>query len=247
MNQIDNKQIYDQHWQLWTDMKLYGPASRWLRQLIGEILNEIPSSQINSILDVGCGEGSTTQFIAHKLSNALVRGIDFSEAGIECANSQWKLNNLEFQYEPNSDSLKNQWDIVCAFEVIEHIENWQEVLNQMANSSQKYLILSFPTGRMRPFEAHMGHFRNFKKNEVEDFLSSRSFLPKKIFYAGFPFYSPLYRELCNLTNAGSNQFVQGKYGISQKIVSSVLYFLFRFMSTKRYYGDQFCGLFERVE
>jgi SAM-dependent methyltransferase len=247
MNYIDNKQIYNQHWQLWTEMKLYGPASRWLRQLIGEILGEIPSAQINSILDVGCGEGSTTQFIANKLPNALVRGIDFSETGIELATSHWKLNNLEFKCELDSASLKNHWDIICAFEVMEHIEDWQVVLTQMANSAKKYLILSFPTGRMRNFEVQMGHFRNFKKGEVENFLGNHSFFAKKIFYAGFPFYSPLYRELCNLTNADSNQFVQGKYGISQKMVSSFFYFFFRYMSTKNKYGDQFCGLFERIE
>jgi trans-aconitate methyltransferase len=207
-------------------MKLYGPASRWLRKLIGELLYEIPQGQINSIIDVGCGEGTTTQFIANKFPNALVRGIDFSEVGIKCAISHWKLNNLEFKCELDSASLESEWDLVCAFDVLEHIENWQEVLNRMANSSQKYLILSFPTGRMRPFEVHMGHFRNFKKNEVEDFLSSRSFLPKKLFYAGFPFYSPLYRELCNLTNAGSNQFTQSNYGISQKVISSIFYLLY---------------------
>ena len=115
----------------------------------------------------------------------------------------------------------------------------------MTEASQKYLLLSFPTGRMRNFEIHMGHYRNFQKNEVEDFLKSYQFFPKKVFYAGFPFFSPLYREICNLTNAGSNSWTQGQYTLFQKSISSAFYFLFSFMSTKEKYGDQFCGLFER--
>ncbi len=116
----------------------------------------------------------------------------------------------------------------------------------MADSSNKYLMLSFPTGRMRSFEKIVGHFRNFKKGEVEEFLKGRGFEPVNIFYAGFPFYNPIYREMCNLTNSAGNSFTTGKYNWKQKTVSAVLFFLFRYCSTKHKYGDQFCGLFERV-
>ena len=90
----------------------------------------------------------------------------------------------------------------------------------------------------------MGHLRNFKKGEVEDLLKSRNFHPINVQYAGFPFYSPFYRELCNLTDAGSSRFTQGKYGMLQKLVSNILYTFFR-VSTRKKLGDQFVGLFEK--
>jgi hypothetical protein len=98
---------------------------------------------------------------------------------------------------------------------------------------------------MRPVEVHFGYLPNFKKGEVEEFMRAQGFSPQRIFYAGFPFYSPLYRELCNLTDSASNSFTTGQYGPRQKIVSSVLYALFRYASTRRCLGDQFCGLFGR--
>jgi hypothetical protein len=115
----------------------------------------------------------------------------------------------------------------------------------MAAAANKYVLLSFPTGRMRPFEVHVGHFRNFKQGEVEEFMRAQGFVPERILYAGFPFYSPLYREVCNLTDSASNRFTTGRYGPRQKIVATVLYWLFRYGSTRRRLGDQFCGLFRR--
>jgi hypothetical protein len=97
---------------------------------------------------------------------------------------------------------------------------------------------------MRAFEVNVGHIRNFKKGEVEDFLKSKNYHPIDIQYAGFPFYSPFYRELCNFTDAGSSNFTQGKYGVWQKLVANLLYFFFR-VSTRKKLGDQFVGLFEK--
>jgi SAM-dependent methyltransferase len=244
MPKVDNRKIYDEHWVSWIDMKVHGPASRWLRALIGDLCAELPH-EVGSILDVGCGEGTTTHFIARKFPRARVKGIDFSEAGIECARSRWQLQNLEFAHELDSASLNGQYDLVTCFEVLEHVEDWQGLLTRMGHAAHRYLMLSFPTGRMRPFEVIVGHVRNFQRGEVESFLDGFNFAPKKLFYAGFPFYSPLYREICNLTNAAGNQFTQGRYGFSQKMIASVFYTLFRFVSTKNHSGDQFCGLFEK--
>jgi hypothetical protein len=77
-------------------------------------------------------------------------------------------------------------------------------------------------------------------------MRAQGFVPERVFYAGFPFYSPLYREVCNLTDSASNNFTTGRYGARQKIVASVLYSLFRYGSTRRHLGDQFCGLFRRT-
>lgn len=243
----DNKKIYDETWEDWVDMKIYGPASRWLRSLIHRNLKTIPNGDIKSLLDVGSGEGTITWYLAKWLPEAKVSGIDFSKTGIECSKLAYKLPNLEFFHDEESIKLNEKYDMVTAYEVMEHLEDWKDVLGRMANSSKKYIMLSFPTGRMRPFEVNVGHFRNFKKGEVEAFLKENGFKPKNIFYAGFPFYNPIYREVCNFTNSASNKFTTGKYKWHQKTLASVIYFFFNFLSTKYKHGDQFCGLFERYE
>lgn len=244
--EIDNKAIYAANWGRWVDMKVHGPASRAIRSLIHDQIHGLQEpASITSVLDVGCGEGTITWHMAKWLPHARVVGIDFSEAGIECGRARYTLPNLVFEHDDQSKRLDERHDLITAFEVLEHVENWQSFLARMAAAAKKFVLVSFPTGRMRPFEVHVGHFRNFKKGEVEEFMRAQGFSPEQIFYAGFPFYSPLYRELCNLTDSASNRFTTGKYGLGQKIVGSVFYSLFRYASTRRRLGDQFCGLFRR--
>jgi hypothetical protein len=79
----DNCPIYEVRWTDWMDMKVYGPSSRWLRALLGDHLRKIPGiAQPVHVLDVGCGEGTTTAFLAGKFKSAEVVGIDRSEMGI---------------------------------------------------------------------------------------------------------------------------------------------------------------------
>ena len=243
---IDNHILYNEKWTGWVDMKIYGPASRWLRSLISDQISFMNQGEVKSILDVGSGEGTITHFLAQKLPQTSVLGVDFSESGIECARASYQLPNLSFEHDLDSRALEKKYDLVTAFEVLEHVDDWQDLLGRMANASQKYVLVSFPNGRMRPFERNVGHVRNFKKGEVEEFLAKKGYKPASLYYAGFPFYNPLYRELCQLTDSANNQFTQGKYGVAQKTIGWFFFVLFRFFSTRRRLGDQFCGLFERV-
>lgn len=242
----DNQTIFDASWQSWLDMKIYGPANRWLRSLIRSQICRIPQPEkIHSILDVGCGEGTITNAMAEWLPHAHVTGIDFSKTGIQCAESRYRRSNLRFVHDETSHQLAQRYDLVTAFEVIEHIENWREFLGRIAGSAQAFVLLSFPTGRMRQFEKRIGHYRNFAPGEVEQFMSRCSFQTSTSFYAGFPFYSPLYRDFCNFTQSTSSSLVSGAYGFPRKAVSAIIYLFFRFLSTRRRCGDQFCGLFVR--
>jgi SAM-dependent methyltransferase len=249
MNVVDNRKIYDEHWGEWLDMKRLGPASRWLRTLIADHVKTIRGSgdEIANILDVGCGEGTITAELAVLFPQAKVRGIDFSKTGIDCARASYRKPNLEFQHDVDSNALTERYDMVTAFEVLEHADDWEGLLGRMTDASRRYVMMSFPLGRMRSFEVHVGHLRNFRRGQVEHFMAQRDFTPVHVFQAGFPFYSPLYREACNVTDSASNRFTTGKYGVSQKLVATFIYALFRYASSKRHLGDQFCGLFRRRE
>ena len=198
-----------------------------------------------SILDVGCGVGVITYLIAKRFFHAQVDGIDISHVGINSARERWDLLNLHFYHDESLGYLKKKYDLICCFEVLEHVEDWQDLILQFSTSAKRYIVLSFPVGRMISFEKGVGHLRNFQKGEVESYLLQMGFVPETIFYAGYPFYSPLYRNLCNIFDAPENSFTRGKYGLSQKMASHFFYILSRFFSTKRNSGEQFCGLFRR--
>ena len=242
----DNLAIYDAGWQSWLDMKRHGPASRWLRSLIADMYSYIQPAPL-SILDVGCGEGTTTLMLASGYPQASVLGVDFSASGIAAAQRHLRQPNLRFFHDSQSSTLDRPSDLVCCFEVLEHVDDWQTFLARLAGAAGRHLLVSFPTGRMRPFEVNVGHLRNFAPGEVEAELSKAGFRPVRTAYAGFPFYSPLYREFCQLTDAGNSQLTRGNYGIVRKSISASLFWLFRYASTRQRRGDQFVGLFERVD
>jgi trans-aconitate methyltransferase len=240
----DNLTIYDSSWESWVDMRRFGPASRWLRTLIADACEAMDSDPA-TIHDVGCGEGVITVMLAQRYLNAQVRGSDFSAAGIALAQRHLAQKNLTFIHDPDNREMDQKADLVCCFEVLEHVDDWRPFMARLANGSNRYLLLSFPTGRMRPFEVNMGHMRNFARGEAEAELKKLGFRPIRLAYAGFPFYSPLYREVCQLTNAGDAQFTRGKYGFWRKLISAIIYAMFRYGSSRRRHGDQFVGLFAR--
>lgn len=240
----DNRQIYEMRWSDWTDMKVYGPSSRWLRSLVSDQLKSIPpTSPPRRVLDLGCGEGSTTDFLALSLGAAEIVGVDRSATGIQCAQARFHRPNLVFRHlEETAGMPTGSFDLVTCFEVLEHVEDWRGMTREIARLSSRHLLVSFPSGRMRPFERNVGHLRNFRRGQFERYMASVGFEPVTVFYAGFPFFSPLFREACNLANSGGNSLTVGRYTWRQKRTSDVIYFLFRHLSLRRH-GDQFCGLF----
>ncbi|OGL37060.1 hypothetical protein A3E49_02545 [Candidatus Saccharibacteria bacterium RIFCSPHIGHO2_12_FULL_49_19] len=76
-------------------------------------------------------------------------------------------------------------------------------------------------------------------------MESQGYKTLKTFYAGFPFHSPILR---NLTNRFYNEYAelpQKEMSFLSKRMHDVWYFLFRYLSFKNK-GDIFVGLFENA-
>nr|WP_297275971.1 class I SAM-dependent methyltransferase [uncultured Brachyspira sp.] len=207
------------------------------------MLKCIPKYEVNSILDIGCGEGQKTYLLLKYFNNAKVLGIDFTEEGIKLANNiYFNVENLTFEKENvfNIDKNKINYDIVSCFEVLEHVEDWPSLLKKISDISNKYVLVSVPTGKMRDYEKYVGHLRNFKRGEIEDFMNNNGFKTIKTFYAGFPFYSPLGRDWLNRNYDSMN----GRLIRTQKIIQTLMYILFRFFCFNNI-RDSFFGLFEK--
>jgi ubiquinone biosynthesis O-methyltransferase len=126
------------------------------------------------VLDAGCGAG----YGSHELARAAesVVGVDRAPDAIEFARAHYAHSNLTFE-EASCEALPHadgSFDLVVAFEVIEHLENWREFLREarrvLAPNGQ--LVISTPNklyytesrgaDGANPFHVHEFEFGEFR-------------------------------------------------------------------------------------
>jgi len=220
--------LYDRGWETkWDDMKMYGPFSQHLRRMLVSVLSSVT---FDTLLDVGCGQGSLLAELHVKYPQAELFGLDFSSPAIELAQQRLPEGKF-FVMDITASFLNMKFDMVVCSEVLEHIPDDEAVMRNLACMTGKYLIISSPQGRMRRFEtSEMGHVRNYAKGELVRKLDTNGFTPLRVIEWGFPFYSPLYRNILELFRGRGTD---GKFGTTRKVISRALYKLFSMNSSKR--------------
>jgi SAM-dependent methyltransferase len=126
------------------------------------------------VLDAGCGAGYGSAELAHA-AHAVV-GVDCAADAVAFARANYRLPNLCFEQAtctslPHPDS---SFDLVVAFEVIEHLENWREFLlevrrllapnGQFIVSTPNKLYYNESRGEQgcNPFHVHEFEFDEFR-------------------------------------------------------------------------------------
>ncbi len=222
-------------------------GGRWFKFLLSNMLSVIPSDSIATVADVGCGVGMKTAQMADYFPAAQVNGYDFSKSGILAAKKFHKQKNVHFYSKDITKAHnKTKFDLITAFDFLEHIEDWEGLLKDLIRVNGRYFMISAPVGRMRGYEPKIGHFRNYKRNELENFMSSQGYRTVKTYYAGWPFYSPILRDLTNIFSKNYSEIPQQQMGFLGRRMHDVWYILFKYFSLRNK-GDNFIGLFERVD
>ena len=231
-----NRSDYDEGWEIkWDDMKKYGPYSRHLRRLIGNLIHPLV---FETVLDVGCGQGSFLAELRTKFPRIRPAGMDLSAKAIDLARSRVPGGKFHV-HDLTQQPLNGRFDLVICSDVLEHIPDDVAAIRNLARMTGKYLIVSVPQGIMRRFEVQMGHVRNYALGELACKLEENGFRTVRIIEWGFPFYSPLYRNFLDLVGGRGTG---GKFGPTRKLISAVLYTLFRLNSLRR--GDEIIVLAE---
>lgn len=132
------------------------------------------------VLDVGCGFGFGSNYISIKGAKKVI-GIDYDQNAIEVAKNNFASRKLCFRNCNVEDlgNLKEQFDVIIAFEIIEHI-----YLNKVSSFIQSLtrlispggvLLLSTPNGRLTNFifgkTYNPYHIKEYKAKELIDLLS----------------------------------------------------------------------------
>jgi ubiquinone/menaquinone biosynthesis C-methylase UbiE len=104
-----------------------------------KFLHSIEINNAKSILDIGCGLGDMTRWMANEFPNASVLGIDADSELIDEAQSRntstSKLNNLDYKVVEieNLNELGKSFDIVYCRFVLRHLENSTKILEDIKN------------------------------------------------------------------------------------------------------------------
>ncbi len=105
------------------------------------------------ILDVGCGEGPVALELAKLGHNVL--GIDINPDRIQLASQSNKNSNASFMLleAEKIDQLQRKFDVIICSEVLEHVDNPETVINQLAKAIRRggVLFLTVPNG-LGPYE-----------------------------------------------------------------------------------------------
>ncbi len=130
------------------------------------------------ILDAGCGSGYGSETLV-KAGAKKVFGIDLAARSIHYAQAHHSHKNLIFRQGNLSklDFPDKFFDLICIFEAIEHIKNYQQAVNEFYRVLKPggLLIISTPNkalyspGTKKPF--YPFHYHEFYLNDFEKMLS----------------------------------------------------------------------------
>jgi len=152
------------------------------------------------VLDLGCGAGYGTAELAGRARSAT--GIDLAPEAIEHASAAYPLANISFipasvTAAPFRDGL---FDLITAFEVIEHLDNWRALLSEsrrllhpqgvflVSTPNKEYYTDSRGASGPNPFHAHEFEFDEFRAVVTEFFPHCTVLLQNHV--EAFAFYRP---------------------------------------------------------
>jgi SAM-dependent methyltransferase len=157
----------------------------WLRY---ELIKRMLPVGVSDVLEVGCGRGALGVRLAQR----------YQYLGVEPDQASWAVASArisaagrgEVRNVAVADLGDRQFDLICAFEVLEHIEDDAAALKEWAGRlrANGWLLLSVPAHQHRygPGDELAGHFRRYDPDAMTALLTSCGFTQIQMRQYGFP-------------------------------------------------------------
>jgi SAM-dependent methyltransferase len=161
----------------------------WLRyDLVERLLDGL--GPIGSILEMGCGQGAVGMRLAHR---APYLGVEPDDASYAVASARAADLRGRARIRHGDSSVVDrdeQFDLVCAFEVLEHIEDDVAALKDWSSYIRPggHLMLSVPAWQRRfgSMDKMVGHFRRYDPDQMFSVLTEAGFTAPRVELYGFP-------------------------------------------------------------
>ena len=144
--------------------------SAWLRYDV--VARMIPAG-VQDVLEVGCGRGAFGARIARSYNYL---GLEPDEASCDVARQRIAAVGSGDVRNASTQALGDaKFDLVCAFEVIEHIEDDAAAAKEWATHIRPggWMLLSVPADQHRfgPADEYVGHFRRYSPEQMSGLLA----------------------------------------------------------------------------
>lgn len=132
----------------------------------------------SSFLEIGCGTGYVLSGISKQFPRAILQGSEIFIAGLSFAAARLPSVNL-MQMDARNIPFGNEFDVIGAFDVLEHIEEDVLVLAQMhaALKPHGFMLLTVPqhTWLWSNVDEHACHVRRYNALDLHQKIESAGF------------------------------------------------------------------------
>ena len=139
------------------------------RLIVGLIARYFPAA--TSFLEIGCGTGTVLSAIADSRPGLRLTASELHSAGLREARRRLGERATFVQLDARSIPAREVFDVVGAFDVIEHIAEDEEVLTAMSEAARRGggVILAVPQHPFlwSDFDEKAHHVRRYRRGELE--------------------------------------------------------------------------------
>lgn len=157
----------------------------WFRSrnqlLIWALRRYFPNAR--SFLEIGCGTGFVLSGIRRAFPTLQLYGSEIFSAGLSFAAQRLPAVEL-FQMDARRIPFRDEFDVIGAFDVLEHIKEDEEVLSQMYQATGKHggILLTVPHHPFlwSEFDTYSRHVRRYKTRELRTKVERAGFSIERI-------------------------------------------------------------------
>jgi len=127
----------------WANIKKTDIEELKQRQKYQKVVDFIKENEVNSVLDIGCGNGFFLSMLPKEIEKV---GVDQNEAALKVATSKG-LNCMNFSVEEIlniMDENNHTYDAITLFGVLEHLKDPLWLMDKLKKYINKYLIVIVP-------------------------------------------------------------------------------------------------------
>lgn len=158
----------------------------WLRY---DVIRRMLPADVTRVLEIGCGQGAVGARLAAQHEYV---GLEPNPVSYQIAKDRLALLTRGEIREAEVESLDpaERFDLVCAFEVLEHIEDDAAALKEWTGRLNPggWLMLSVPAHQRKyaAWDELVGHYRRYEPTELADLVRTLGFTDVEVREYGAP-------------------------------------------------------------